>query len=92
MSELLDKITDDINIARALRKVYANGGAGGVDKVTVDELEDYMKAHWKEIRNQIRSRQYRPQPVYSELRYQSPMAEYASWGFLQLSIELSSKR
>jgi group II intron reverse transcriptase/maturase len=63
MSELLDRITDDFNIAQALRKVCANGGAGGVDKVTVDELEGYMKAHWEEIRNQIRSRQYNPQPV-----------------------------
>ena len=63
MSELLEKILDDDNVYRAYRRVYANKGAGGVDGVTVDELADYLKENRRTIRDQIRKREYRPQPV-----------------------------
>ena len=38
-------------------------GAGGVDDVVVEELGDYIKEHWNGIREQIRHREYNPQPV-----------------------------
>lgn len=63
MSELLEKILDDDNVYRAYRRVYANKGAGGVDGVTVDELADYLKENRRTILDQIRKREYRPQPV-----------------------------
>lgn len=63
MSELLEKILDDDNVYRAYRRVYANKGAGGVDGVTVDELVDYLKENRRTILDQIRKREYRPQPV-----------------------------
>ena len=47
MSEMLEKILSDENIKTAYKKVYANKGAGGVDGVTVDELEEYLKANLK---------------------------------------------
>ncbi len=43
MSDMLEKILSDENIKQACRRVYANKGAGGVDGVTVQELEAYMK-------------------------------------------------
>jgi len=42
MSELLEKILSDENIALARERVYANRGAGGVDGVSVQELSSYM--------------------------------------------------
>ena len=63
MSEMLEKILSDENIKTAYKKVYANKGAGGVDGVTVDELEEYLKANLNSIRQQIRTRTYKPQPV-----------------------------
>lgn len=63
MSEMLEKILSDENIKTAYKKVYANKGAGGVDGVTVDELEEYLKANLNSIRQQIRARTYKPQPV-----------------------------
>ena len=63
MSELLEKILDDDNVYRAYRRVYANKGVGGVDGVTVDELADYLKENRRTILDQIRKREYRPQPV-----------------------------
>lgn len=60
---MLEQILSDENIRAAYKKVYANKGAGGVDGVTTKELEEYMKANWKSIKEQIRTRTYRPQPV-----------------------------
>ena len=51
------------NMNTAYKRVCANKGAGGVDEVTVEELGDYIKENWARIRNQIRSREYKPQPV-----------------------------
>ena len=49
MSEMLEKILSDENIKTAYKRVYANKGAGGVDRVTINELEEYMQEHWKSI-------------------------------------------
>ena len=63
MSELLEKILSDENIRLAKKQVYANKGAGGVDGITVQELDEYLEKNWKSIKQQIRERKYRPQPV-----------------------------
>ena len=63
MSEMLEKILSDDNIETAYKRVYANKGAGGVDGVTINELEKYMKEHWQGIKEEIRERKYKPQPV-----------------------------
>ena len=71
MSEMLEKILSDENIRLAQKRVYTNKGAGGVDGVTTDELEEYMKENWSSIKEQIRNRTYKPQPV---LRVEIPKA------------------
>ena len=63
MSELLEKILDRDNMNAAYKRVCANKGAGGIDGVTVEELSDYIKENWGSIREQIRQRKYKPQPV-----------------------------
>ena len=63
MSEMLEKILSNENVEKAYRRVYANKGAGGVDGVTTKELEEYMRANWKGIKEQVRARTYKPQPV-----------------------------
>lgn len=63
MSELLDKILSDENIQLAKKRVYANKGAGGVDGITVEELDEYLIQNWESIKRQIQARTYRPQPV-----------------------------
>ncbi|MBQ8133340.1 MAG: hypothetical protein IJ192_02865 [Clostridia bacterium] len=54
MSEMLEKILSDENIRLAKKRVYANKGAGGVDGVTVQELDEYLEKNWKSIKQQIR--------------------------------------
>ena len=63
MSELLEKILSKDNMNTAYKRVCANKGAGGVDEVTIEELGEYIKENWESIRNQIRNRKYKPQPV-----------------------------
>ena len=63
MSEMLERILSNENIERAYKKVYANKGAGGVDGVTTKELAENMQANWSSIKEQIRTRTYKPQPV-----------------------------
>ena len=63
MSEMLEKILSNENIRLAKERVYANKGAGGVDGVTVQELDEYLAKNWESIKQQIRERKYRPQPV-----------------------------
>lgn len=61
--ELLEKVLDDKNLFEAYKQVYKNKGTSGVDGVTVDELGYYMFKHKEEIKEQIRTRKYKPSPV-----------------------------
>ncbi len=63
MSELLEKILDNRNMNEVYKKVCANKGAGGVDGMKVEELNEYIRENWNSIREQIRARNYKPQPV-----------------------------
>ena len=61
--ELLEKVLSGDNIYEAYKKVYSNKGASGIDGITVGELEEYLKYHLNEIKEQIRNRKYKPSPV-----------------------------
>lgn len=63
MSELLERILCDENMKLAQKRVYANKGAGGVDGVTIQELDEYMSKNWNNIRQEIYNRTFKPQPV-----------------------------
>lgn len=51
------------NLMEAHRRVVRNGGAPGIDGMTVDELWDHCKVHWPSIRQQLMDGTYRPAPV-----------------------------
>ena len=63
MSQLLEEILSRGNMTLAYKRVKANKGASGIDGITVEEIDEYLKAHWVEMREQIRKRKYQPQPV-----------------------------
>ena len=63
MSQLLEEILSRENMILAYKRVKANKGASGVDGVSVEEIDEYLKENWVEIREQIRKRKYKPQPV-----------------------------
>lgn len=63
MSKLLEEILSKENMTQAYKRVVANKGASGVDGITTEEVKEYLIEHWEEIREQIRNRKYKPQPV-----------------------------
>lgn len=60
---LLEEILSRENMFRALKKVKANKGSPGIDKMTTEELPDYLKKHWLEIRQKLTEGRYKPSPV-----------------------------
>ena len=62
-SLLMEEVLRRDNLMAAYKRVVRNGGAAGVDGMTVDELMPYCQEHWPRIREQIRSGRYVPHPV-----------------------------
>lgn len=60
---MLERILEPYNMNEAYKKVVSNGGASGVDGVTIEELKNYISENWKRISEEIRNRTYKPQPV-----------------------------
>lgn len=61
--ELLERILERGNLNKAYKRVYSNKGTSGVDGVTVEELQSYLKKHKVELLESVRTRKYKPQPV-----------------------------
>jgi RNA-directed DNA polymerase len=60
---LMKEVCERDNLKEALRRVKANKGSAGIDGMTVDQLDDYLKQHWPVIREQLLSGTYEPKPV-----------------------------
>jgi RNA-directed DNA polymerase len=60
---LMEEIVDRENLKEALRRVKANKGSPGVDGMTVNQLDDYLKQQWPTILEQLLSGTYKPEPV-----------------------------
>ena len=60
---LCEQLVSFANIHEAVKKVMQNKGSAGIDGMGVDELPAHLEAHWPEIREQIVTRTYNPQPV-----------------------------
>jgi len=62
-NRLMEEICERENLKEALRRVKANKGSAGIDRMTVDGIADYLKQHWPAIREQLLSGTYQPKPV-----------------------------
>lgn len=62
-SRLMEEVLRRENLMRAHARVVQNGGAPGVDGMTVDELMPYCREHWARIREELLQSTYAPQPV-----------------------------
>lgn len=61
--KLMEAILQDENLEEAIKRVKSNKGVAGVDKMTVDEIDEYFKSNKETIKKQILEKKYRPQPV-----------------------------
>ncbi len=60
---LLEEALRRENLIAAHKRVMQNGGAPGIDGMTVEELMPFCREHWARIREELRSGRYFPQPV-----------------------------
>jgi RNA-directed DNA polymerase len=59
----LEQVLHRENLNRAWRRVVSNGGAPGVDGMSVEALGAYLKEHGPRIREALIGGTYEPQPV-----------------------------
>ena len=62
-SSLMERILSKENLNAAYLQVVRNKGAAGVDGMEYTELKDYLSENGETIREQLRTRKYKPQPV-----------------------------
>lgn len=60
---LMERICERENLNRAYKRVKANGGAPGVDGMTVKELHGWIREHKTELIASMLDGNYEPQPV-----------------------------
>lgn len=60
---LMEEVLHRDNVHKAYLRVVQNGGAPGVDGMTVEDLMAYCREHWTRIRKELLDRTYIPQPV-----------------------------
>ena len=61
--DLMARIVERSNLARALKRVRQNTGRAGSDGRTVDELLPYLRDHWPAIREAVLAGTYQPSAV-----------------------------
>lgn len=62
-NDLLERMLEGDNLRLAYKRVVQNGGAPGVDSVTVAHLQAYLKTHWETAKAHLLTGTYRPSPV-----------------------------
>ena len=62
-SSLMEQILSSDNLNRAYLQVVRNKGAEGVDGMKYTELKEHLEKNGDIIREQLRTRKYKPQPV-----------------------------
>jgi RNA-directed DNA polymerase len=60
---MLEQILSPSNLNKAYNRVKSNDGSGGVDKMEVESLGNYLVAHKEELIQSIMGGRYRPNPV-----------------------------
>jgi RNA-directed DNA polymerase len=60
---LMEAMVSDENAERAYRAVKRNGGAPGIDGMTVQGMARHLKVHWPRMKEVLLAGVYRPAPV-----------------------------
>ena len=60
---IMEEVLRRENLIAAHKRVMRNGGAPGVDGMTVEQLMPFCREHWARIREELLSGRYVPQPV-----------------------------
>jgi len=61
--QLMEAVVEKENMRRAYRRVVANAGSAGIDRMTAAELKGYLQEQWPGIREKLLRGTYTPQAV-----------------------------
>ena len=61
--QLMEEVVERENLKKALKRVQANRGSAGVDRMTVQQLPEFLREQWPLTREQLLSGSYQPQAV-----------------------------
>ena len=59
----MEEVVGRANLVGALKRVRQNKGSPGIDGMSVEELPEYLRRHWGEIRQRLLAGTYQPKPV-----------------------------
>ncbi len=60
---LMERVVEPSNMRRAYKRVLKNRGAAGVDRLTVEELKDWLLVHWSSVKAALLEGRYLPRAV-----------------------------
>ena len=60
---LMEQIADPLNLSKAYQRVLSNGGSGGVDGMTVKDLQGWLGEHLNQLQHQLLQGIYEPLPI-----------------------------
>lgn len=61
--KLIEEILSENNLKEAIKRVKANKGVAGVDRMTVDKIDEYFEENKTQIITDIMNKKYKPQLV-----------------------------
>lgn len=61
--KVIERVLSKDNLNEAYKQVVRNKGASGIDKMTYEEVKDYLKVNGDKLISQILNREYQPLPV-----------------------------
>ena len=59
----MEAVVERQNMIKALQQVKRNKGQGGIDGMSVSQLDEYLKTNWNVIKEQLLDGSYQPQAV-----------------------------
>lgn len=62
-SDLLEQVFAQENLSKAWKQVKANGGAPGIDGITIEQFPDWFRPQWPTLRTALLEGSYQPAPV-----------------------------
>ena len=60
---LIHKVWDQKNLEKAWKRVKANKGSAGIDRITIEQFEQNLQQNLAEIRRLLKEKRYEPSPV-----------------------------
>src|SRR5450759_5864162 len=66
---LIHKVWDQKNLEKAWKRVKANKGSAGIDRITIEQFEQNLQQNLAEIQRLLKEKRYEPSPVLRAVSY-----------------------